>query len=100
MVKPEKLNIKWLEKALLEFDDALDFLAEKNQSSAENLAKIVTDAVNALEDQPHLGRPGRVKGTRELVINGYPYLIPFRVINNEVQILRVFHTKRKPPLKW
>ena len=45
------------------------------------------------------GRPGRVLGTRELVIQGLPYIIPYRVRDNHVEILRVLHTARRWPGK-
>lgn len=100
METPRNLTIKWLEKAILEFDAALEFLAEKNPVAAKDLAKAVTNAVDLLPLNTLSGRPGRVKGTRELVIVRYQYIVPFRVVGEEIQILRVFHTKRKPPRKW
>lgn len=53
--------------------------------------------VDALNQYPERGRPGRIFGTRELVISGYPFIVPYRVRRNEVQILRVFHTSRQLP---
>jgi len=44
-----------------------------------------------------MGRPGRVPGTRELVLPNFPYIIPYRVREQRVEILRVFHTARKWP---
>jgi toxin ParE1/3/4 len=49
--------------------------------------------------QPHMGRPGRVPGTRELVVSDLPYVIPYRVRGHTIQILRVFHTARKWPAR-
>jgi toxin ParE1/3/4 len=46
------------------------------------------------------GRAGRVPGTRELVIAGTPFIIPYRVAENTIQILRVLHGKRKWPLRF
>lgn len=56
--------------------------------------------LTALADFPAIGRPGRVPGARELVIDRYPLIIPYRVVGNEIQVLRVFHTRRKPPKAW
>lgn len=50
-----------------------------------------------LGDHPKIGRIGRVAGTYELVIPGIPYIVPYRIRNQEVQILSVFHTSRKWP---
>jgi plasmid stabilization system protein ParE len=51
--------------------------------------------VEQLRDFPAMGRPGRVAGTRELVIPGKPYVVPYRVKESVIEILRVFHTARK-----
>ncbi|RRD69136.1 type II toxin-antitoxin system RelE/ParE family toxin [Desulfovibrio sp. OH1186_COT-070] len=53
-----------------------------------------------LAKRPEMGRPGRVFGTRELVIERYPYIVPYRIRGREVQIIRVFHTSQRPPEAW
>jgi toxin ParE1/3/4 len=45
----------------------------------------------------HRGRPGRWPGTRELIIPGTPYIVPYRVKGPVVEILRVFHGARRWP---
>ena len=55
--------------------------------------------VELLAQHPALGRPGRVEGTRELVVPDTPYLVPYRVRGHAVEILRVFHGARKWPKK-
>jgi plasmid stabilization system protein ParE len=49
----------------------------------------------ALLGNPALGRPGRVLGTRERVIGGLPYTVPFRMREKDIEILRVLHTSRR-----
>jgi toxin ParE1/3/4 len=44
-----------------------------------------------------MGRPGRVKGTRELVIVGTPYIVAYRIKGDAVQVLRVLHGAQKWP---
>jgi toxin ParE1/3/4 len=53
-----------------------------------------------LSDQPDAGRAGRVHGTRELVIADTPFILPYRVVENTVQILRVLHGARKWPKRF
>jgi plasmid stabilization system protein ParE len=60
----------------------------------------VLDAVAQLERQPGLGRPGRVPGTRELVVGHTRFIVPYRVRAETVEILRVFHTSRRLPERW
>ena len=57
------------------------------------VVKIVR-AVSLLKDHPGLGRTGRVPGTRELVVPKTPFIVPYRVKDDTVQILRVYHASR------
>ena len=54
-------------------------------------------SVGQLADHPRLGRPGRVRGTRELVVAGTPYVIAYRIEADAVVILRLLHGKQKWP---
>ncbi|BBO80862.1 hypothetical protein DSCO28_14280 [Desulfosarcina ovata subsp. sediminis] len=52
---------------------------------------------NKLASHPEAGRPGRVFGARELVVSQTPFIVPYRISNSEIQILRVLHGARKWP---
>lgn len=54
-------------------------------------------AVERLAEQPHLGRPGRVAGTREFVVPRTPYVIPYRLQGDRLEIVAVFHGRQKWP---
>jgi plasmid stabilization system protein ParE len=54
-------------------------------------------AVDRLGRHPSLGRAGRVEGTRELIISNAPYIVAYRVVENQVRILVIFHTSRQWP---
>lgn len=85
------MRVKWLRKALANLDHAADYIAKDNRAAE---AFRLTDL---LADNPDLGRPGRVPGTRELVMTHYPYIIPYRVRSGGVEVLRVFHAARQWP---
>ncbi len=91
------MKIKWVHLALNDLDEAGEFIAQDNPKAASRVLKRIWDAVHMLADHPHAGRPGRVPGTRELVITDTPFIIPYRVVEDTVQILRVLHGKRKWP---
>ena len=55
-----------------------EFIAKDSSQSAALVAKRILDAVDLLQTQPAMGRPGRVLGTRELVAPNTPYVIPYR----------------------
>jgi plasmid stabilization system protein ParE len=57
----------------------------------------ILDAIEGLVEFPNIGRPGRVHGTRELVVNRTPFIVPYKVSNNVIWILRVLHATRRWP---
>jgi len=91
------VQIRWLRAALRNLDEEASFIAADDPRAARLVVARVLDSVAQLADQPGLGRPGRVPGTRELVVPKTRYVVPFRVNGEAVEILRVFHTSRRPP---
>jgi len=91
------MRVRWLRRALLNFDQEASYIAQDNPKAAAEFVLHLRDSALMLGEQPNLGRPGRIHGTRELVVSNLPYIIPYRVRNNTVEILRVFHTARKWP---
>ena len=94
---PSGYRIRWLRTALKNLDDEGADIAGDNPQAAVALVKHVLDMVDALAEHPAIGRPGRVPGTRELIITGTPYIIPYRVMGKAIEILRVFHGSRRWP---
>lgn len=94
------MQVRWLRTALQNLREESEYIAAENPAAATAVVKKVRAAVVLLTENPALGRPGRVTGTRELVVPSTRYLIPYRVRNEQIEILRVFHTSRKPPTHW
>jgi len=91
------MKIRWLDAAIDDLTDLRDYIGRDNQQAAQEIARRLRDAINALPAHPAMGRPGRIGETRELVIPGLPYIIPYRVRDNTIEILRVLHTARQWP---
>lgn len=89
------MKVKWVRLALNDLDDAGEFIAQDNQDAAKRTVKRIWEATQLLVEHPHAGRAGRVPGTRELVITGTAFIVPYRVVEDTAQILRVLHGKRK-----
>ncbi len=70
------------------------YIAKDNPRAARLVLTRIRERVAELKDNPHLGRPGRVPGTRELIIAKTPYLIPYQVRGDSLQILRVYRGSR------
>ena len=73
-------------------------MAESDAQAAKRmLARIHAIVETLLPATPTVGRPGRVDGTRELVVSGTPFIVPYRVQARTIQILRVYHGARRWP---
>lgn len=94
------MRVRWLRTALRNLDEQASWIAADDPAAARLVIQRVFDAVAMLQSQPGLGRPGRVPGTRELVVLKTRLILPYRVHGEDVEILRVFHTSRHPPSQW
>lgn len=74
-----------------------EYIARDNQTAAHAVHATILRQVGQLAEHPRIGRPGRVKGTRELVVSGTPYIVAYRVAGQDVTILRVLHGAQQWP---
>ena len=89
--------IVWSPRAIKHLSDLRSYIARDNPKAANRVAGALLDAVERLDDLPSLGRAGRVTGTRELVVPGTPYAIPYRLRGDRLEIIAVFHGRQKWP---
>jgi toxin ParE1/3/4 len=94
------MQVRWLRKALRNLEEEATYIAVDDPAAARLVVQRVLEAVAQLADQPGIGRPGRVSNTRELVVLNTRYVVPYRVRAGVIEILRVFHTSRRPPQRW
>ena len=87
--------VKWTRTALLNLDNAIQYIAEDRPMAAKEIGQKIWCSVKILADHPGAGRPGRVSGTRELVISGLPFILPYIEKEGILYILRVLHTSMK-----
>lgn len=84
--------IDWLAEALQNRFDQLDYIAEDNPLAAADQDDEIERQVNMLHDHPKLGRPGRIKGTRELIITSTPFVLVYRLKGSQrLEVLRLLH---------
>jgi toxin ParE1/3/4 len=92
------VNIVWSLEATEDLTALRSYIAEDNPAAARRIALRIVEVVEQLlPDNPHMGRPGRVPGTRELVVPRTPYIVPYRVRGHALEILRVYHGARRWP---
>lgn len=83
--------------ALADIQAIHNYIAADNPPAAGRTVSRIRRAVESLETFPELGRAWEGGPTRALSIAGIPYRIHYRVREDELQILRVYHTARMPP---
>jgi toxin ParE1/3/4 len=91
------VNIVWSPRAIEHLAHLRAYIAQDNPNAANRVAAARLDAVERLAELPNLGRPGRVAGTRELVMPGTPYVIPYRLRGDRLEVIAVFHGRQKWP---
>lgn len=91
------MNIVWSPEAIEDLAALHAYIVEDNPAAAQRVLLGIIRNVEVLAEHPHMGRPGRVAGTRELVVPRTPYIVPYRVRDSRVQVLRVYHAARRWP---
>ena len=89
------MKINWSGSAIKDLEALRVFIARENPDAAAEIALRIVNSVDILDVFPAAGRSGRVTGTRELVVAGTPYLVPYRVQRDRIEVLRVIHSVAK-----
>jgi toxin ParE1/3/4 len=93
--------LKWTDLALIDLEEIESYIAQENNPivAIDAVIKII-DSVNLiLSDHPSAGRQGRLKHTRELVINGTPFVVIYKASASShcIEVLRVLHSAQQRP---
>ncbi len=87
----------WSRQAVADPEKLRRHIEAHDPSAASKVATRILEAVRQLEQFPGMGRPGRIAGTRELVVKQMPYLVVYRIGREAVHLLRIFHTRQQWP---
>ena len=91
------MKLAWSETAMNDLAEVRSFIAERDPSAARAVASAIRKASRRLREFPASGRSGRIPGTRELVVPGLPYVLPYTVDRGRIVILAVIHAARDWP---
>jgi toxin ParE1/3/4 len=92
------LILRWLKTADRDRFGQLDYIAKDNPAAALRLDEEIERQLELLAQYPQMGREGRVKGTRELVLGRTPYIAVYRVRRKKIEILRLLHGAQRWPV--
>jgi addiction module RelE/StbE family toxin len=91
------MKLRYTPRARSDLAEIHDYIAQENPQAARRVVLIIRKAAEALPQNPLVGRSGRVAETRELAVGRFPFVLAYRVEEDEIQILSVIHTARMWP---
>lgn len=91
------MKILWTEPARMDLREIFLYISNDNPKAARVLLDTIKKRVALLKENPRLGRLGRVEGTYELVLAETRYIVPYRIKNQQIEILAIFHSSREWP---
>jgi addiction module RelE/StbE family toxin len=89
--------LQWSAFALADREAIFDYIEADSPRAAIAVDERIRTCVEGLVRFPEMGHPGRIDGTRELVISNTPYIAAYRIADNSVRILRVIHGAQQWP---
>jgi addiction module RelE/StbE family toxin len=91
------MRVRWTTDAANDLERICDYIAESRPEAARRVAQSVVERIGTLETFPHLGRSGRVHGTREIAFPPLPFVAIYEVREDQIVVLRVLHGAQQWP---
>jgi toxin ParE1/3/4 len=91
------MHLEWSVLAWADRKSIFDYIERDSPQAAVAVDDRIEKRATGLVQFPQMGRPGRIDGTRELVINRTPYILAYRILGDTVRILRVLHGAQQWP---
>ncbi|MCQ0090515.1 type II toxin-antitoxin system RelE/ParE family toxin [Roseovarius sp. M141] len=89
-------ELDWKAPAVADLMAIVDYISDNNPDAALVLMEEIQGKVAQLPGHPKRCRPGRVKGTRELVVRPN-YIVIYAETASTVTVLRVLHAAQMWP---
>ena len=86
------MHIRWTPAAAADLEHISNYIKERHPQYRHATMHKLYDAIRSLRDSPQRGRAGRVDGTRELLIQPLPYIAVYRVREQSIEVLRIYHS--------
>jgi toxin ParE1/3/4 len=91
------MKVRWTTPASRDFVKICNYIQEESgPARARSVGLALLERIESLVDFPHIGRPGRRSGTRELA-TPFPFIAVYRLKSDEIVIVRILHGAQKWP---
>jgi addiction module RelE/StbE family toxin len=91
------MKVRWSKLAIQDLASIYRYIRTDNIAAARRVRTTISVTLTSLASAPHRGRQGEVEGTREIIFHPWQYIAVYRVLEDEVQILRVRHAAQVWP---
>jgi toxin ParE1/3/4 len=91
------MRIRWTCAAAEDLEHIKDYLTEHHPQFAKSTVIELYETIRSLKTSPRRGRLGREEGTRELVLPRLPYVVAYRIKEQAVEVLHIFHAAQNRP---
>jgi toxin ParE1/3/4 len=94
------VQLQWTEPATQDLDNIEEYISRENSPivAIDVVLRVIETVATVLPTHPRVGRIGRVTDTRELVIEGVPFIIIYRQVgSDQLQVIRVLHDAQQWP---
>lgn len=94
----DDMNISWSPEAIEDLAGLCSYISEHDPSAAQRVALLILHQIETmLFENPEIGHAGRVIGTRELIVPKTPFIVPYRLNGQSVEILRIYPQAQRWP---
>lgn len=93
-----RLSVLETIRALQTLSEVLRYYEGQQNGLGAHFLRFYDEQIERLKDMPKVGRIGRVFGTRELVMQNFPFLIVYRVRKEYLEIINLIHQSKNYPI--
>ena len=90
------MKVRYSLVAIRDLEAISAYLTPRNPAAANTVIQAIEHRISGLSHSPGMGPTTTLPGTRELTVRGYPYKVYYRVDGEEVRIIHIRHTSRRP----
>jgi toxin ParE1/3/4 len=94
------MKIRLTKAAIRDLREARAYIATDDPEAALKVISMLDKAIALIGEKPQIGRPIQSQSAREWSVPRFPYVIPYRVSDGVIEIIRIYHTSCKRPSEW
>ena len=91
------MRIRWTPAAAADLQHISDYLKDHHPRYRRPTMRKLYESIRSLKTLPHSGRPGREEGTREILFPPLPYVAVYRVKEQSIEVVRIYHAAQDRP---